>query len=100
MDVVEGISQGLGAGGEGKDQGDDFSDKAGGGLGLDEGQHLYAKQGGKYGHKKEFAIGDERKKREAQAMTRFPDFWMVSFLAKMPALIPPMIPPTVRAPWA
>ena len=69
-------------------------------YGLDEGQHLYAKQGGKYGHKKEFAIGDERKKREAQAMTRFPDFWMVSFLAKMPALIPPMIPPTVRAPWA
>lgn len=93
---------------ESKDQGDDFFDKAGGGLGLDEGQHLYAKQGGKYGHKKEFAIGDERKKREAlmgkmrraQAMTRFPDFWMVSFLAKMPALIPPMIPPTVRAPLA
>lgn len=40
------------------------------------------------------------KMRRAQAMTRFPDFWMVSFLAKMPALIPPMIPPTVRAPWA
>ena len=30
------------------------------------------------------------KMRRAQAMTRFPDFWMVSFLAKMPALIPPM----------
>lgn len=27
------------------------------------------------------------KMRRAQAMTRFPDFWMVSFLAKMPALI-------------